>query len=158
MRNAPDFVLTSYQKMDANLTFEFRRAIKESGGFLYVVKKRVFFKAAREAGLQLDDHVAPGHLGIVHLAEDMVKTAKTVYKYRQDYSNMLAILGGRVGGKDYSSQEIEQISKLPNQDGMRSQLLGMLMSPMSQTVGVMGALLSGIVHCVDGKMRKKELL
>ena len=158
MQSAPDFVLTSYQKMDANLTFEFRRAIRDSGGFLYVFKKRVFLKAVFEVGLQLDRFVMSGHLGIVHLAADIVKTAKIVHDYGRDHSNMIEILGGRVEGKDCSSQEIEQISKLPSRDEMRSQLLGTLASLLSETVEVMRAVLAGPIHCVDGKIRKEKPL
>ncbi len=156
MESAPDFVLTSYKKMDANLTFEFRRAIRESGGFLHVVKKRVFLKAAIEAGLELDHTQVPGHLGIVHLSKEMVTTAKVVYDYKRDYSDMLEILCARVEGQNCSPQEVEEISKLPNLKGMRSELLGVFAASASQIVCVIQSLLSAVVHCIEGKIQKEK--
>ena len=86
IQSAPGFVLMSYQKMDPNLTSEFRNAITETGGFLYVVKKSIFLKAAAEAGLKIDDEMISGHLGVIYSGEDTISTTKVVYKYKKDYS------------------------------------------------------------------------
>lgn len=155
IQNTPGFVLMSYQKMNPNLTSEFRTAIGESGGFLYIVKKRLFLKAALEAGLAIDDQMISGHLGIVYSGEDTVTTTKTIYKYKKDYSGMLEILGARFEGKICTPQEVEQISKLPSKDEMRAQFLAVLAAPMSQTVAAMRSILTSVIYCIENKAHKE---
>lgn len=156
IQNAPGFVLMSYQKMDPNLTSEFRNAISEGGGFLYVVKKSIFLKAAEEAGLSIDESMISGHLGVVYSGEDTVTTTKTVYKYKKNYSEMLDVLGASFEGKICTPQEVEEISKLPSKDEMRAQFLGVLAAPMSETVGTIQSILTSVIYCVENKIQKEE--
>ena len=149
------FVLVSYENMSANLNFDFRQAILENGGSLCVVKKRIFLKAASESGIAIDEATLLGHLGVIYSGEDIVKTAKIVRKYEQDYSKILKILSARFEGKICSPQEVEEISRLPNEDGMRAQFLSTLVAPMSGTLGALQAALTGVIYCIEGKIQKQ---
>ena len=154
LKGAPSFVLVSYYKMDPNVTADFRHDIAETGGGFYVVKKRLFLKAASELGIALDKEMLKGHLGFVYSGEDTVSTAKTVYKYKTSNKEMIAILGGSFEGNICSSEEVESISKLPSKDEMRAQVLGVLEAPMSETLSLMEALLTSVIYCVEQKIEK----
>ena len=155
IQTAPGFVLMSYQKMDPNLTSEFRIAIAESGGFLYVIKKRLFLKAAAEAGLTIDEEMISGHVGIIYSGDDTVLTTKTIYKYKKDYSEKLEVLGASFEGKICTPQEVEEISKLPSKDEMRAQFLGVLEAPMSGTLGAIESILTSVIDCIENKIEKE---
>lgn len=150
------FVLTSYQGISPNLTEEFRAAVYETGGLFKVVKKRVFLKAAEEAGVSVDKESLKGHIGIIYSGEDTVATTKAIYKFTKDNAGLMEVLGGLFEGKMCSPDDFKEISKLPSQEQMRAEFLGVLEAPMSGTVGAMEALLSGLVSCIDQKSQKES--
>ncbi len=154
LKAAPAFVLMGYHKMDPNITADFRNDVAETGGGFYVVKKRIFLKAANELGIALKKEMLEGHLGFVYSGEDTVSIAKTVYKYKKSHEDMITILGGSFEGKICSSEDVKAISELSNKNEMRAQVLGVLEAPMSEMISLIEALLTSVIHCIDQKMEK----
>ena len=144
-------VLTSYEKMDANLTANFRTNIVKLGGSFLAVRKRVFFKAAKEAGFELEDVGLDGHLGVFVTGENIVAATKALCEFKDDNKGTLNILGGRYEGKACTADEIIKISKLPTHDEMRAQFLGLLEAPMANVLSVMEALLTSVPYCLENK-------
>src|SRR6185436_10409875 len=101
------FILTRYGKMDPNLAAKFRFGLMKGGGEFEVIKKRVLLKAAEASGLQLDRGMLGGHIGVVFTTEDLLQTAKEVFKFKTENEEMLEVLGGRFEGKLYSANDIE---------------------------------------------------
>ncbi|MCB1109588.1 MAG: 50S ribosomal protein L10 [Chlamydiia bacterium] len=156
LSESSSFVLASYQGMDPNLTSDFRTSVVETGGLFCVVKKRVFLKAAEEAGLKVDKEMLTGHIGVVYSGEDTVATTKAVYKFKKDNDKLLEILGGLFEGKMCSPEDLKEISQLPSKEEMRAQFLGVLEAPLSGVVSVMEAAMSGVISCMDQKVQKEE--
>jgi len=150
------FVLTSYLGMNPNQASEFRTSVVESGGLFCVVKKRVFLKAAEEAGLSIDKNMLSGHVGIVYSGEDSIATTKAVYDYKKKNDKILDVLGGLFEGNICSPDDLKEISKLPSKEEMRAQFLGVLEAPMSGVVSVMESAMSGVVSCMDQKVQNEE--
>ncbi len=155
LEEAPAFVLTSYYGVNPNLADEFRSKLYETGGFLYVIKKRVFLKAAEEAGIKIATDELKGHLALVYTGDDTVATTKAVFNFRNENKDLFEVLGGRFEGKMCSPAEVEQISKLPSKERMRSEFLGLLEAPMSGTLAAIEAILSSIVYCIDNKVQNE---
>ncbi len=150
------FVLTNYKGFDANNNAEFRSSLIKTGGDFEVVKKRVFIKAASEAGIEINKDDLEGHLAVVFAAEDPITTTKALFKFSKDHKNTLSVIGGHFDGKYASKDEVKQISELPSMDEMRAQFVGLLQAPMSQTLGVMNALMTSVMCCLDQKAKKEE--
>lgn len=153
MDNSKAFILARYTKMNPNQASQFRTLIAQTGGDFEVIRKRILMKAAQGAGCALEKSLLEGHIGVVFADVDPVQTIKTVYKFRQENEEMLEVLGGRFEGKLYSARDVEQISKLPSKDEMRAQFLGLLEAVPAQTLGVMDALLTSVVYCLDNKSK-----
>jgi large subunit ribosomal protein L10 len=145
------FILTRYGKMNPNLASQFRFDLMKSGGDFEVIRKRILMKAAEAAGLKLDRATLDGHIGIVFTTQDLLQTAKTVFKFKESNEDMMEVIGGRFEGKLYSAKDIEALSKLPTKPEMQSQLLGLLEAVPSQLLGVIDALLSSVAHALDNK-------
>jgi len=156
LEGSSTFLLTSYQRMDPNLTSEFRLSIFETGGLFKVVKKRVFLRAVAELGISVDTETLKGHIGIVYTGKDTVATTKVIYKFTTDHKGLIEVLGGMFEGKLCSPKDFNEISKLPSQEQMRAEFLGLLEAPMSGTVGAIEALLGGVVSCIDQKAQKES--
>lgn len=154
------FILASYDKLSANKMAEFRETLVKTGGDFFAVKKRVFLKAAGNfdasgsLGYELGE--LKGHVALVMTKNSFVETTKALYAFRKENSENLHILGGHFEGKKCSSKDIEMISELPSVEVMRAQFLGLLEAPMSQTLAVIEALLTSVMHCIENKCEKES--
>lgn len=156
IENFGSFVIVGYEGLGAVLATDFRARIAETGGDFEVVRKRVFEKAAKEKGIVFNAKDYEGHVGVIFADEDSIATIKAVYNFSNDNSNIFNVLGGQIDGTLYSAENIKKLSELPGKDEMRAQLLGLLEAPMSQTLAVMEALLTSILHCLENKVQKGQ--
>jgi large subunit ribosomal protein L10 len=145
-------LLATYKQMNPNLAADFRTNIGKVGGSFEIVKKRMLIKAAEKAGFTLDHANLHGHIGVIFAEEDIIETAKYVYRFRQENQDNFDVLGGRFEGALCSARDMELISQLPNQSEMRSQLLGLFEAPMSQTLAVVESLLCSVMFCLENKV------
>ncbi len=147
------FLLTRYTKMDPNMASKFRFSLHKTGGDFEIIRKRILMKAAEAAGCPLDRALLEGHIGIIFADEDLLQTAKTVFKFKQENEEILEVIGGRFEGKLYSAKDVEALSKLPSKEEMRAQFLGLLEAVPSQTLSVIEALLTSVAYCLDNKSK-----
>jgi large subunit ribosomal protein L10 len=147
-------VITSYERLGAVEASAFRGLLCQAGGEMEVVRKRVFMKAAESAGVNISQEDLKGHIGIVFAKGDPVETAKAVCAFSKEKGEVFQVLGGHFDGKKISPADVETLSKLPDLPGMRAQVLGRLEAPMSQTLSVMEALLTSVLHCMENRAKE----
>ncbi|PCI78274.1 50S ribosomal protein L10 [Candidatus Aerophobetes bacterium] len=150
------FVITSYNKINPNLDHELRSAIRKAGGSYTVVKKRILAKAASDLGLSIDEGILEGHVALATATDDGVATTKVLFDFSKEHKDTLKVLGGRFEGQIYDGAYFKQISDLPSKQELRSQIVGLLEAPMSQTVRVIDSMLSCLLHCIENKIQKEE--
>lgn len=148
------FLIMSYQGLTANKANEFRGNISRKGGVVEIVRKRILVKAAEVAGITMDLKTMQGHIGLIFGGSDPLETAKFVFKFGEENGKAIQVIGGRFEGQLYNAADMEMLSKLPNKDEMRAQLLSVLEAPMSHTLGVIDAVLSSVVYCLDNKSKQ----
>jgi large subunit ribosomal protein L10 len=149
-------VVARYSKLEPNKVAGFRTNLAKTGGSLAVVKKRVLLKAAHAAGLTLDADLLEGHIAVIFLSDDPFSTTKIIYQFSEENEKNIEVLGGRFEGALCSAKDVEQISKLPSKDEMRAQLLSVLEAPLSQTLAVVDALLTSVMHCLENKSQQNQ--
>lgn len=147
-------VLTRYHSLTPNLSADFRKVLQDAGGDFSVVKKRILIKAAEEEGLTLDPALLQGHIGVVFALEDPIPTTKAFFNFAKENAEVFEVLAGQFEGRLCSAKDVKAISELPSQDEMRAQFLGLLEAPMSQTLSVMEALLTSVMHCLENKSQQ----
>lgn len=144
-------ILLSYQKFDVNQTASFRKDIAQTGGSMLVVKKRVFMKAAEQAGIQLNHDDMEGHIGVVFSGAETVATTKAVCKFCKSNNEVIKIVGGHFQKQLCKAADFEKIATLPNLDQMRSTLLGVFEAPMANLLATVEALLTSVPYCLENK-------
>jgi large subunit ribosomal protein L10 len=154
--NSKALVFASYKRLEPNVAAGFRSNLAKIGSSLEVVRKRVLIKAAQVAGVSLSKELLQGHIAVFFAEQDPIQTTKTIYQFCSENENVLTVLCGRFEGAICSAQDVEQISKLPSKDEMRSQFLGTLEAPMSQTLAVFEALMTSIMYCFDNKCEQSN--
>ncbi|MBM3193327.1 MAG: 50S ribosomal protein L10 [Chlamydiae bacterium] len=149
------FVLASYRGINANGFAGFRSRLVEAGGDFFVIKKRVFVKAAKDLNLEYDVNELDGHVGLAFTKDNFLSLTKALYSFKKENDAALTVIGGHFEGKKCSSQDVELISKLPTLLEMRAQFLGLLEAPMTQTLGTIQAMLTSVIYCLDNKAKKE---
>jgi large subunit ribosomal protein L10 len=149
-------VLTRYKKLSPDLSADFRKSLRDSGGSFSVVKKRVFLKAAEDGGVTLDPSMLEGHIGVIFAHEDPITTTKALFAFAKENEEIFEVLAGQFEGRLCNAEDVKAISQLPSQDEMRAQFIGLLEAPMSQTLSVMEALLTSILHCLENKSEQEK--
>ena len=150
------FFITKNNGIDPNTDATFRTELFKVGGEFEVVRKRIFYKAAIEAGIKIDESFLQGHIGVVFSRKDPVQTSKTLFAFLKECEDKLVVVGGHFDGQVCNAKDIEAISKLPSKDEMRAQLLSVFEAPLSHVLGTMDALLSSVVYCIDNKLQEQE--
>ncbi len=146
------WIITSYQKLEPNSSWQLRDALAKNGSMFEVVKKRVFMKAAEKAGIQVDETLLKGHIAVVFVNQpDAMAPAKTVIKFSEENAQILEVLCGQIEGKIVPGAEIDMLSKLPGIDDMRATILGLFTSPMSQMLSVLEAVMAEPLSVIEQK-------
>lgn len=113
-------------------------------------------KALETSGVEMDPEDSEGHLGVVFAYGDPVSAAKQVLDFNKQHNDSLVFLAGRIDNASLSGREVEAVAKLPSMKELRQQVVGLIAAPMSQVVGIMNSVLSGVVSCVDQKAEKTQ--
>lgn len=136
-------IITGYQTLPPNTSWKLRDLLAKQGSLFEVVRKRVFLKAAEKAGIQFDGLLLKGHVGVVFINQsDAMEPAKIVCKFSADNGAIVQVLCGQLEGKLISGVDLVALSKLPGINEMRGILLGLFISPMSQTLSVLEAVMA----------------
>lgn len=146
-------IITSYDKLEPNISWRLRELLGKSGSQFEVVRKRVFLKAAEKSGVKIDETILGGHIGVIFVSQpDAMIPAKAVIKFSEENANLLRVLCGQIDGNMMPGAEVEVLSKLPGIDEMRAILLGLFTSPMSQMLSVLEAVIAEPLSTLDKKI------
>lgn len=133
-------IVTRYTRLEPNASWQFRDALAKKGSMFEVVRKRVFLKAVTLSGVQIDESLLKGHVGVVFVNQpDAMASAKVVFEFSESNGQIFEVLCGTIEGKMLPGTEIEMLSKLPGFDEMRAIMLGLFTSPMSHMLSVLEA-------------------
>ncbi|MEG0037060.1 MAG: 50S ribosomal protein L10 [Victivallaceae bacterium] len=148
------FVLMRYSGFTADYARAFRNGLASASSEFEVVKKRLFFKALEKMSIKFDVQDSVGHLGVVFAFKDPVAVMKNVLEFSEKHDDALVFLGGQVDGVIFSSEEVLAMAKLPSLRELKMQFLGVLQASMSQMIGVVQAVLTGVLLCMEEKIKK----
>jgi large subunit ribosomal protein L10 len=155
IRYGDSFIILRNGGLEANAANDFRREMRERGGNVYVMRKRVLAKAAEDLDMKLDVAALQGHIGLVFLGNNPLDNAKAVFNFGKAKNNIIEVLGLRYEGQLYLGADAKEIAELPSKDEMRAQLLSVLEAPMAQTLAVLDAVLSSVIYCLDNKSKSE---
>ncbi len=101
----------------------------------------------------LDAHLE-GPTAIVTSA-DPVAPAKVLSDFAKEHKN-LKILGGVLEGQALDVAGIEALAKLPSREVLVAKMLGTMMAPVQNFVGVLAAVPGGFVRVLEQIRQQKE--
>jgi len=149
-------IVTDYRGLKVTDLQTLRGNLRPSGGEFHVAKNTLTRIAASNAGVTGLDALLEGPSALVFAFEDPVQTAKAVSDFVRS-SRVLSVKGGVMGDREVSPADVEAIATMPSREELQARLLGMLVSPMVRTVGVLSGPSRSMVYLLQARSEQPEL-
>jgi len=146
--------LADFERVTVAETEELRRVLAELGAEFHVVKNRILKIAATERDIDLDSELLTGPTGIVVGGENAPGVAKALEKFFKD-KKKLEIKGGVLDQETLTVDDVSSLAKLPPEEVLKAQLLGLLNQPASQMVRIIQAVPQGLLNVLHAKSQEE---
>src|SRR6266508_4248799 len=155
IKSAETLIVADYRGLTNAQMEGLRDELLRHGARFSVVKNTLTRRAAEAAGNEALLTLLEGPTAIAFLesGSDPVATAKALSQLARD-SRMLAIRGGILEGRVMSSDEVEELAKLPPADVLRGQVLGAIVAPIQALAGLVAAPLTSLVGLIDARIEQ----
>ena len=135
---AQTLVMAEYRGITVADMTNLRIKARSQGVSLSVLKNTLARRAVAGSSFEVVADQMTGPL-IYGFSEDAIAAAKVVADFAKT-NDKLVIRGGVYGGKLLDQNSVKQLASIPSKEVLLAQLCGLLMSPMSRTAVVLGAL------------------
>jgi large subunit ribosomal protein L10 len=135
---AQTLVMAEYRGITVADMTRLRSQAREKGVNLSVLKNTLARRAVTGSAFEVVSGQMTGPL-IYGFSADAVAAAKVVSDFAKT-NDKLVIRGGAFAGKALDVNGVKQLANIPSKEVLLAQLCGLLMSPMSRTAVVLGAL------------------
>ncbi|QVK18035.1 50S ribosomal protein L10 [Mycoplasmatota bacterium] len=128
-KNSVSCVVVDPRGLTVQQSTELRKQLRNEGVELKVIKNNISARAASEAGYEEMSKLFVGPSAIAFSENDAVAPAKIIYEFSSK-NESLQLKGGFIEKRNVSIEQLAEVAKLPNKDGMLSMLLSVLQAPM----------------------------
>ena len=135
---AQTLVMAEYRGITVASMDQLRVSARKSGVSLSVLKNTLARRAVAGSAFEVVADKMSGPL-VYGFSEDPVAAAKVVADFAKT-NDKLVIRGGVYAGKALDVDGVKQLASIPSKEVLLAQLCGLLMSPISRTAEVLGAL------------------
>jgi large subunit ribosomal protein L10 len=149
-------IVTDYRGLKVADLQTLRGNLRPTGGEIHIAKNTLTRIAANNVGVSGLDPMLEGPSALVFAFEDVVQTAKAVSDFVRT-SRILSVKGGVMGDRTVTPADVEAIATLPSREELQGRLLGMLVSPMARTLGVLTGPSRSMVYLLNSRTEQPEL-
>ena len=135
---AQTLVIAEYRGITVADMTKLRNQARSNGVSLSVLKNTLARRAVTGSSFEVVADQMTGPL-IYGFSTDAIAAAKVVAEFAKT-NDKLVIRAGVYGGKALDANGVKQLASIPSKEVLLAQLCGLLMSPMSRTAVVLGAL------------------
>jgi large subunit ribosomal protein L10 len=151
-----DYVfLADFERVTVAETEELRHILAGLGAEFHVVKNRILKLAAAEREVSLDEEKLTGPTAIIVGGENAPGVAKALEKFFKD-KKKLEIKGGALDKGSIDVEQVSSLAKLPPEEVLKAQLLGLFNQPGTQMVRIIQAVPEGLLNVLQAKADKGE--
>lgn len=157
LRATDSLIVADYRGLTNSELGALRARLREHGARLQVVKNTLTRRAAEAAGAEqlLALLEGPTAIAFVESEGDPVAVAKALADVAKE-TKVLSLRGGMLSGRALTDADIEELAKLPPPDVVKSQLVGVIIAPLTQLLGLLEAPLRDLVGLIDARIGQLE--
>ncbi|MEO0004414.1 MAG: 50S ribosomal protein L10 [candidate division WOR-3 bacterium] len=136
----------------ANDFNDLRRTARAQGLKVKVVKNQLALRALEECGVPEDiETILKGPTSVIFAEDDAVAPARLLKNFPS-----LKFKGAYLEKTIYPAERFDFLVNLPTKDELRTQLVGVLMSPIAELLGVLEGLLGELVWVFEEMQRRPQ--
>ena len=154
LNRSPFLLVTDYQRMKVDQFGELRNRLAPAGAEVRVVKNSFLKRAMSDSGLPDVAEKLNGQTAIVVGEKDVAPVAKILKTFAAEFKTA-SLKIGVVDRLVLSTQEIESLAELPPREVLLSQLLGVLLSPMTQLARLLNEPAASLARLLNAKAEKE---
>ena len=128
-KDAESVVIVNYRGLNVTEITDLRKQLRESNIVFKVIKDSYLRRVADNLGYDDLKNIFIGPTAVAFSNDDAVAPARIIAKFAKN-AKALEIKGGIIENKIASLSEIDELSKLPDKDGLLSMLLSVLQAPI----------------------------
>jgi large subunit ribosomal protein L10 len=157
LRSTESLIVADYRGLTNAELRVLRGKLRGSGAQLQVVKNTLTRRAAEAAGTEslLALLEGPTAIAFVESDGDPVAVAKALADTARE-TKVLGLRGGILSGRTITGADVEELAKLPAPEVVKSQLVGVIVAPLTQLLGLLSAPLQDLVGLVDARIAQLE--
>ena len=155
LRTTESLIVADYRGLTNAELVGLRAKLRTNGAELKVVKNTLTRRAANEAGTEalLALLEGPTAIAFVQSDGDAVAVAKALSDTAKE-TKVLALRGGILSGRTISGADVEELAKLPAPEVVKSQLVGVIVAPLTQLAALVVAPLRDLVGLIDARIEQ----
>ena len=146
-KQSGSLIVTHYHGLTVSQITVLRRALREKGAGLKVVKNTLSKIAANNTGLNQISELFSGPTAIAY-SEDPIAAAKAVVEFAKS-NERLKIIGGIIDSQLLNVEEVQLIARLPSLDELRGRIIGVLQAPATKLARVLQTPATGLARVLQ---------
>ncbi len=135
-------IAADYRGLSVTEMVRLRRAIREAGVEMRVVKNRLFRRAAQDAKRPEMAELLDGPTAIIFGYDDVTIPAKAAAEYMRSARDAFAVRNGVMDGQLLSRADLEDLGSLPPREILAGQVAAALQAPVARLAGLLSSLLA----------------
>ncbi len=151
LSNAKTTVYAKYQGLTVAELQELRKAAREAGVKIKVVKNRLVRVAMNQIAVYKDTDTTglTGQLLYAISSDDEVAPAKILAEFAKTHKALDLVGGFSDLGKTLSNDEVKSLAAMPSKNELIAQVVAQLLSPVTDSISGLSGGLSGIVSGLE---------
>jgi len=156
IKESKSVVFSDFKGLPVKEMMALRRELRSEGVDMKVAKKTLISIALKDAGVDVDARKLEGQITVAISSQDEVTVAKILAKAAKANEN-LKIVGGLLGMKELSKEEVVALSNLPSKEQLLAKLVGTINAPVSGFVNVLAGNIRGLVNVLKSVADSKQV-
>jgi len=136
VQDAKSVVFVDYKGLGVSDTQELKKQLRSEGVEYQVLKKKLFLRAAKDAGLEVESALLEGQFSVAYSLQDEVSAAKIIDSFAKGRGD-IRILGGVLEGNVIQAENVKALAKLPSREELLAKMVGSIKAPISGFVNVL---------------------
>lgn len=155
LRAAESLIVADYRGLTNAQLDDLRGKLRDHGAKFQIVKNTLTRRAAEAAGTDtlLALLEGPTALAFVETDGDPIAVAKALAQAATE-TKVLTLRGGVMSGRVMTEADVEMLAKLPPADVVKSQLVGVIVAPLTQLLGLLEAPVRDLVGLIDARIEQ----
>ena len=155
LKGSEFLLVADYKGLNVSEISSLRNEIKcNSDSYFRVAKNTLLKRAVQDTNFKVVEKLFSGPTSVAY-SNDPVSTSKVAVKFANANENF-KIVGGVMGDKELSIDDIKNLASLPSMEEIRAKIVGLLVSTQSNIVSVLSSNQTNLVRVIKNNFENNN--